>query len=276
MKKIGTPICSVCALLFVYGLKTYFSRANAAELSWMLKPTAALVSVVTGISFHMEPELGVVNSGHTLIIAPGCAGGNFMVIALLLVTWTGISRTQTIRQKTAWLLLSPVLAYGATIAVNSIRVILSIYLYRAPIYSAHVTEEGIHRLAGVIIYVSGLYLLHSLIHCLPFTSGRHRLPVAQFQARSDSCQPILCYLLIVIVVPLLNHPASLLSSLFLEHCASVALGCLIVLLFFHLSGARFFITGSGKQKQGNCNMHTIRVKNGEVALKESYKTRANH
>ena len=232
MKNITNPIFPACSLLLAYGLKSYFSRADAAQLSWMLKPTASLVSMATGIRFHMEPELGFVDSGHTLIIAPGCAGGNFMVIALLLVAWTGISRTHAIREKTVWLLLSPVIAYWATIAVNSIRVILSIYLYRAPIYSAHVTREGVHRLAGVIIYVSGLYLIQGLIKRLLYLSGRRRLPAAQFQARSDNCQPILWYLLIVIVVPLLNHPASLLSSLFLEHCASVALGCLVVFLFF--------------------------------------------
>jgi exosortase K len=254
MKKIINLVFPACALLLAYGLKTYFSQATARELAWILRPTATLVSLTTGINFRMDPELGFVNGGHSLIIAPGCAGGNFMVIALLVVAWAGITTLCTTRKKTTWLLLSPVVAYAATIIINSIRVTLSIWLYRAPIYSGLVTREGIHRIAGVVIYLGGLCLLHlllerSLNRYQRKLSSRHRYISQKTNLSPSIRQPIFWYILIVIVVPVLNHSGTPLSPLFVEHCFSVALGCALVIALFRLPGPKKNSAHDGAQKR---------------------------
>jgi exosortase K len=268
MKKIINPVFPACALLLAYGLKTYFSQASAQGLIWILMPTATLVSLATGISFRMEPELGFINSGHSLIIAPGCAGGNFMVIALLMVAWAGITTLQTAWRKTTWLLLSPIIACTATIIVNSIRVTLCIWLYQAPIYSGLVTREGIHRLAGVVIYLSGLCLLHillarSLARYKRRLSYRNRPASKTDLPQTTIGQPIFWYILVVIVVPLLNHLGTPLPPLFTEHCFSVVLGCALVVAVFRLPSSKILHAGMAKQKRWNCNINlsTVRKRN---------------
>lgn len=238
MKIIVNILFSASTLLTAYGLKTYFSQASVEGLYFILQPTAALVSLVTGISFSMEPDLGFVNPSHSLIIAPGCAGGNFMVIALLVVAWSGIEMLKTRGEKSVWLMMSPFIAYIATITINSMRVILSIWLYRAPIYSGLISEAGVHRLTGVLIYLISLILLKLLIEKIV----SHRPEKKSWQSRL--WQPIFCYVLIVIIVPLLNHMGSPLPDLFLQHCFSVAFGCALVVTVFRLQAMeKFFQTG---------------------------------
>ncbi len=255
MKTILNLLFASSTLSIAYGLKIYFSQASVEGLFFILQPTATLVSLVSGISFKIAPDLGFVNPSHSLIIAPGCAGGNFMVIALLVIAWSGIGTLKTIRKKTLWLIISPFVAYIATIAVNSIRVILSIWLYRAPIYSGLITEGGVHRLTGVLVYLIGLILLKFSIERI----------ISKYQEQTSRqtrlWQPIFCYILIVIIVPLLNHMGNPLPDLFMTHCFSVAFGCALVFTIFRLSGLNELFQTEKKPMRENCNIIPSTVKN---------------
>jgi exosortase K len=91
-----------------------------------------------------------------IIIAPACAGLNFMIMAFGLSCLCGIRQMRRLGPMLMWLFLSMAIAYGFAIGVNALRIGLSIWLYQAPIYSGWITVERVHRLLGVAVYLPAL------------------------------------------------------------------------------------------------------------------------
>src|SRR6185295_7318925 len=75
----GSWVAGVAA---AYGLKLAYSRAAVEDLRWILAPTAGLVGALRG------ERLAAVASGWapqdgSYVIAPACAGVNFLILALV-------------------------------------------------------------------------------------------------------------------------------------------------------------------------------------------------
>jgi exosortase K len=68
-------------LLTAYGIKRYAAAAGADELNGLLGPTAALVEKLSGHDFVRERGTGYFNRELGLVIAPSCAGTNYLVVA---------------------------------------------------------------------------------------------------------------------------------------------------------------------------------------------------
>ena len=79
-----------CAL----ALKQHYSSASANNLRWILAPTTALVELVSGVSFEFESHAGYMSSDRSFLIAPSCAGVNFLITAFLM-----LSAIRMLRQK---------------------------------------------------------------------------------------------------------------------------------------------------------------------------------
>jgi exosortase K len=208
----------IAAVAFV--LKSHYSRAGADDLTWILAPTAFLVETLSGIQFLPESGAGYFSPGHRYLIAPACAGVNFLIIAFCMAAVSGVHRLGTTIRKSVWLLLSAGTALGATLVVNTVRIILSMALYGADIYSAALTPERIHRIAGVAVYFLFLYLLFvaisrmlNVISSGSGPAGRHRSLV--------SLWPLGWYLAFAIGVPFLNHAYQKAPDRFLEHTLMV-------------------------------------------------------
>ncbi len=229
MKNVTVLFFYLAALVPGYWLKAFFSQAGAEDLTWILKPVATLVSFSTGIGFRSDSTLGFVNQDHSLIIAPACAGVNFMVIGLLMISCLCISRLKMAREKIYCLLISPVIVYGTAILVNSLRIIISIHLYEADIYAGIFTEELVHRLTGIIVYLSGLWLLYCIAeYVLRYLQSRTSSQGFSIQDKWY-LKVTAWYLLIVIVIPLLHSTGGQLPSQFVVHCLSVGLGCVCLI-----------------------------------------------
>jgi exosortase K len=229
MKNITDLLFYPAALVPAYWLKSFFSQAEVGDLIWVLKPVAILVSHSTGIGFTQDSTVGFVNQDHSLIIAPACAGVNFMVIGLLMISCLGISRLEMIREKIYCLLISPVIVYVAGILVNSLRITISIWLFEADIYTGFFTEELVHRLVGVIVYLSGLWILNCIAEYImrylqSQTSGQVFSIDGRWYLRVTAW-----YLLIVIVIPLFHSTDGRLPPQFIVHCLSVGLGCVCLI-----------------------------------------------
>ena len=151
MRPGGPNAWFLIALLIAFGLKYHYSRAGSDELSWILAPTASVVEHVSGIRFENEARTGFVNHQHRVIIAPSCAGVNFLITAFCMAVFYGIHRLKSRRDKLLWLTFSGMCAYFLTIGVNAVRIILSIYLYN-PVNS---TENP-----NYLRFAAGLYNLH--------------------------------------------------------------------------------------------------------------------
>jgi exosortase K len=231
--------------LAAFGLKYHYSTASAEGLCWMLKPVARLVALLSGIDFHWVLRAGYVNNSHEVVIAPACAGINFMIICFATFYFTFVARLQGTRAKCSWLAISLATAYLLTLCTNTIRIIVSIYLYGAPIYSGWVTPGRVHQLAGTLIYVSFLVAIflamERMMRCCTPSPSIGPMTAAPKGERSPSMArlgqvPFAWYALMTIFVPLLNGAVRRNGSLYAEHAALVVATALFVnLLWFAIA-----------------------------------------
>ena len=94
-------------LLIMLLLKRHYSLAGADQLDWMLAPTARLVSWFTSAQPVLERGVGYVDFTRGIIVAPACAGINFMIMASLIVFFTEMPQYMCHRKNQECSLLTP-------------------------------------------------------------------------------------------------------------------------------------------------------------------------
>ena len=227
--QLRNRIYYILILLIAWGLKYHYSRAGSEELSWVLAPTAGLVELISGIQFGNEAHTGFVSQGYRFIIAPACAGINFLIIAFCMATFSGLHTFGRHRSKLFWLGTGFLSAYVLTIVVNAFRIIVSIHTYTADIQLGWLTPSRIHRLEGVVIYFFFLSLFYMIINKASYrfrggaadtkpTPGRSGVTRTNYAGWiCAGLVPYSWYGLITLGVPLVNGVLQQDASRFTEH-----------------------------------------------------------
>lgn len=205
-------------------LKYFYSIAAAGQLTWILAPTARLTAWLTPAGPVWEAGVGYVDFSRGIIIAPACAGINFMLMAFGLAAFCGLLQLRRFFALLIWLVLSLAGAFGLTLVVNTLRIALSMWLYQADIYSTAITVERVHRLAGIVLYLAALGLffkgLQPIINCyrkcFDAQCGRPGFALPAWW-------PLGWYLLGAVGVPAVNLLFQNPAAGFGEHCATVIL-----------------------------------------------------
>jgi hypothetical protein len=232
----------VATLALVVVGKQYFRTATADDLRWLLAPTARCVSVLTGTHFTHLAGAGYVDRDISFVIAPVCAGLNFMLAAILAlaVGWNkpgeGTARSNAaggakVNDKlTTWratgmrLIGIVAAAYAATIVVNTARISLSI--------ETHAGGE-LHRLEGILVYLGGL--------CAVYAIARR----GDLSSKKMLAIPFVAYLVITLLLPLFHGAAS--RPDFAAHSMWVLGGCAALAIIAMFVNNR---TTSGVPKRG--------------------------
>jgi exosortase K len=224
------------AAFLAVALKYHYSEARSEDLAWILRPTTGLVEWISGIPFEEEAHTGFVSYARRVLIASACAGVNFFIVAFCMAAFSGLHRIQRQSLKWLWLVASLASAYGLTVLVNAVRIIVSIYSYDADIYSAWLTPQRMHRLEGVIIYFFFLCLFYRIITAVfPMIERAQRESEAERGTGDCSRQalaglvPLFWYGLITLAIPLLNSALAKEGARFAEHGGTVISGCVAVL-----------------------------------------------
>ena len=110
------------ALAVVVAGKQYYRDASAADLRWILAPTAQLVSWVTGHAFVYEAGQGWINTDVMFVIAPACAGVHFALAAFLALALGALAGMTSWHATGKRLARAALLAYAATLVVNPVRI----------------------------------------------------------------------------------------------------------------------------------------------------------
>ena len=241
------------ALLIAFGLKYHYSRAGSDDLFWILKPTAGLVEYLSGIKFENEAHTGFVSQGYRTVIAPSCAGINFLIIVFCMAVFAGVHVIRYNRLKFLWLAASLACAYILTVAVNSLRIIAAIYSYNADIYFGWITPARVHRLEGIVIYFFFLCLFYIIIIKMVHrirqgAAGKPVSTIGNFFTKKDYARwassglvPFIWYGLMTLGVPLITGAFQENGSRFKEHCWTViwaSLAVLAVIFLIQLVGQR--------------------------------------
>jgi exosortase K len=193
------------ALLAAYGLKLAYSRAAAADLGWILLPTARAVGWLRGETLTFDPAAGWVGPWGSYVIAPACAGVNFMILALTVSVFGFSHRLRSLAG-----------AYVLTLVVNLFRILAAVELHRlGP--AAGLTPGQLHRLLGIVIYLGALWGFYSGLDQVVSKRRRGMLPGLLIVG---------AYLGMTLVAPLLSgHP----GEGYAEHAMMVSLVAILLL-----------------------------------------------
>ena len=217
-------IMVIIVLVVAVAAKFFYRSAGDTNLEWLLAPTAFLVEGISGIAFDNEPGLGWVNGNYGVTIAPSCSGMNYLIILFCMSSLPAALRLKSLKSLSCWIVLSALAAYGFTLIVNSLRIWLAIVLYGVDIYSASLTVESVHRVAGVLIYYFFMVFYYlSVSFILKRTLGERQCPVIRqsvSRRMANLLWPLCCYLIFTVVVPYLRGAAS--GQHFSEHFWVVA------------------------------------------------------
>jgi exosortase K len=220
-------------------MKSYYRVADAEALRWILMPTAFMVQVIGKVPFAYEAGAGFVNMEKNVTIAPSCAGMNFMIIVFCVFIFGFIHFFEQHRFKWVWCMGSFFLAYCLTLMVNAARILLSIHLFESEFSISGLHPAGLHRLTGTLMYFSVLYFIYQKLTQI-FARGTQPVRFdrsVKYKKRTlikDSARigwlPIAGYLSVAVVIPLLNNGYRYQGERFVEHCATLLLVCLAVIL----------------------------------------------
>ncbi len=230
------------ALLVAFGLKSHYSGAGFEDLAWILTPTAGLTETISGDAYEREENCGFINRDQGIIIAPSCAGVNFLIIAFCMAVFSFVHLFRETGAKLGWFCASAAAAYGLTIVVNSIRISISTILHGADIYSGWITYERIHRFEGVAVYFLFLYVFYMMIRRIVVSDDKN----GRF---SSTTVPLLCYLTMAIGVPAANFAFRKNPALFAEHC--IAVFSISVGLYLLILALRTGFRRTAHQSEGN-------------------------
>jgi len=216
--------CGVLAVVCMWAIKRYYSLATAAQLDWVLAPTARLVAWFTPANPAFESGVGYVDFEWGIIVAPACAGINFMIMAFGLAAFYGLHHMRRWAIQLAWLAMALAGAFSLALIINTGRIAISLSLYQADIYSGWLTAARVHRMTGVGLYFSALWLYYLSLrpiigrYCRCFD---HQPPAGD--ARPPSWLPLAWYLLGAVGVPVANRMFQHDLAPLGEHCATVIL-----------------------------------------------------
>ncbi len=222
--RMNRQLGALLALLVMLALKRHFSAADAGQLTWILTPTARLLEWLTQARPQWEAGVGYTDFSRGIIIAPACAGINFMIMAFGLASFCGLVQIRRLAPLLIWLTLALTVACGLTLAVNTLRIALSMRLYQADIYTIWITPERVHRLAGVALYLCALGLffkgLQPIIsrYCSRFDGQGHGA-----KSILPPWWPLGWYLLGAVGVPTANLLFRSPVKGYSEHCVTVVL-----------------------------------------------------
>jgi exosortase K len=220
-------------MLAAYGLKLSYSRAVAEDLSWILGPTARAVGWLRGETLTLSPGAGWMAPDGSYVIAPACAGVNFMILVLTVAVLGFAHRLRSPRQRLSWWIGSLFGAYVLTIAVNTLRILAAVELYRVgPV--TWLTREQEHRLLGTVLYLGILWGVFAVLDRFTGQGARSRLALLVPGA----------YLGMTVVVPLVNGHS---GSQYGEHAMMVSLATLILI------GVLALGKGTGRRRDGQTN-----------------------
>jgi exosortase K len=211
--------------LLVLALKYQYRRATVDDLDWILRPTAGVAELLSGIRFEREAHAGWINHPHRIILAAGCAGVNFLIVAYSTLFFSFLHRFGSAAGRGVWLATSLGISLLLTIGTNALRILGAIHLYESDLHGALLTPERVHRAAGTMVYCLSLLLAYLTAERL----FRRRDAARASGGRAASpLVPLAWYVTFTLGVPLLDRAFLADPGRFLEHAAQVVSTCALL------------------------------------------------
>lgn len=224
VRRVQAGALVLVAFALALTLKRFYSEASAEALRFVLAPTTWLTAVVLGARFEFVPGAGYLSRELSVLIAPACAGMNFVIVAFLTLALGFGARFDGVRRQMGWMLGALALAFVVTVLVNATRIVVSVRIAHAATSWLGSSFQAVHRLIGIGVYLIGLFVLCAAVDCaLSRERGRGLL--------RPTWVALPCYAGVTVLVPLLRGAArnpgwtghALAVSVAVTVCAALAL-----------------------------------------------------
>lgn len=246
-KVIGGALVLVAAYL----LKDYYSSATSEDLSWIIGPTALVVELFTSLSFSPEPSYGWVDVAHNVVIAPVCAGVNFLIIAFCMSSFQILRKKHSPIALTTGIIFAGIASYPLTILANAVRIVLAVTLFRLDVYNQWLTPEMVHRVAGIVVYYLLLCIYsRGIDFCFSGKNNYRLMREHLIRKQALLLVPLFWYLLLSVGVPFANNALRTDPELFLRHAATVAAVTVVLTLIIY-KVQRWYVCSSPPRRAGN-------------------------
>ena len=212
----------VTILTAAYLLKDFYSAAGTEDLSWIIAPTAWLAELFSGLSFTPEPGYGWVDVVHNVVIAPVCAGVNFLIIAFCMSAFQVLWKKSSAKALISGIVLAGAASYLLTIIANATRIILAVALFNLDIYNEWLTPDMVHRVAGIVVYYLLLCIYSQSINwCVSGQNNHGHVGENPYRTQTLLLVPLFWYLLFSVGVPFAHNSLRADPELFLRHATTV-------------------------------------------------------
>jgi len=244
------PLYLLAAALAV-AMKQHYSTAGSSQLQWILGPTTWLVSFLTDTRFTFIAARGYVSANQDILIAPACAGLNFLIICFCMLVFSFLHRAKTLRTGLCLLITSCMTALCSTLVVNTTRIILAMRTSNNPLAVGVLSSDRLHRLEGICIYFLALSLLYYVAYVVAnrFLERRDSI-FSNSILKLAALSPFFWYLLIMVGIPILRGSYSNNLSAFIEHTLFVTIIPLLIMTVIFglkLASSRFLAASRTKR-----------------------------
>ena len=134
-----------------------YYRRQRQSWRWIIAPTTACVELVCGDSFTFESHAGYISEDRRFLIAPSCAGVNFLITAFLMLSIRKLLSDPS--KNLAWRFIptTAMTAYLGTLVANTIRI--SIALLPEPAEVGWLNPINFTPLRRILIYSDSAVVL---------------------------------------------------------------------------------------------------------------------
>ena len=173
-------------------------------------------------------------------LVKSCAGINFMLMSLLAYAWTFRPDERARPQTLVWygtrvLLLAAIsiAAWSTALAANLVRILLAMNLQTddSLVHTIGLDDSEVHRLIGLAVYLPLLAL--------------QMMAAGRANRKQVILLPVLLYLLLMVVVPMLNGNAMRNPELFFNHLLQLGFACTL------FSGLLYLLMPNIRDKPGS-------------------------
>ncbi len=144
-------------------LKFWFGTFENDKLTFLLKPTNAIIELVTGTSAEYSSESGFYYHNFNFVIDKSCSGYNFLLLCFLMLYFQIIRYVKRHKYKFLLSFGCFALAYVLTILINSSRILISVVFQNASFAALNIDPGIIHESIGVVTYLSFLLITYVVI-----------------------------------------------------------------------------------------------------------------
>ncbi len=145
-----------------------YQRVNVADLKYLLYPVASWVSLITGIVFEWQADVGFFSQTARIIIDKSCSGGQFFLLSTGILLFSFLPQLSKYTHQLFFVCLCTSISLLATIVANTARITMVIFFQELGYFEELLHLPGVHLAIGVLVYLSALFLLYLFMQHLFF------------------------------------------------------------------------------------------------------------